>query len=126
MKLTLSIPDELYESLGKSAGSAKIEAHILRTLKAFGELDLAQRPLILTPDQRRGVEEVFRTTIGSADELITKLRHLALFTIGPVERVLDSNELAVLREQAHFHGSEPEAYLRFVANEVIDRCLDRI
>lgn len=128
MKITLSIPDDLHEALLLKAGdAAKFDAHIVWALTRFGaELSKHERFILLKGKDRQAVEHVFQTTIADVGDLLLKLKHLALFKMGPVERVLDASELAILKDQALFHGRSPEAYLTDVANDIISRTIGHI
>lgn len=129
MKITFSIPDELYEKYQAQAERKTrngVADEILERLERFADIPADQRAICVVGDTRRELETVFQTTVNSPEDLVTKVKRLCTVKIGPCERSLTAGELVTLQTQAQFMGLPPDQYLLHFVNRVIDESLGRI
>lgn len=129
MKVTLSVPDETYDTLRKQAKDKTekgVASEILARIERFKDAPPSDRVLVLQAPERRQLERLFQTTLGSVEDLISKVRRLCSVSFGTVEVPFTYDELIRLREQAEFHGWTPEQFVTMVSSELKDRFFERI
>lgn len=114
MKLTISIPDELYEKL-KTCNKKDwpVEKTAADLLAAF-PLDLRDRYLLLTPTERKELERILACPIYEAKELIKRVANRASVTIGHVRLSPTDAQMHRLAARAKANNKTPEQE----ANEV--------
>jgi hypothetical protein len=86
----------------------------------------AEREMIITGDDRRALEAVFKTTITDGTELIKHVRGMATIKIGKVEHTFAPDELARLQMQATFHGNTLEGFIKNMIEEIAGRMLEQV
>ena len=69
MKITLTLPDELYDSLKHQVGDdgRKVPNLIRECLERCGSLSHTSRPIILNVEHRLALEEILESTINSPE-----------------------------------------------------------
>jgi len=125
MKLTIDIPDDLYELYEKQAlttGKEEVENRLLR----FKDVPRDDRALVIFGDQRRQLEGIFQTTLESFDRLIAQIKNLGSVKIGPIERVFTPSEIIRLQDQARFHGWSEVDYMKLTVDEALDYVFNRM
>jgi len=128
MILKMFIPDEQVQELQETLHTADPDAVLKEIRRRVAALSLTKpgdRILLILPDDRRRLEAVFQVPIQTAEQLIDRVKRLSAVQIGPVTRHFTHDEVMRLQEQARFHGWSAEDYALLVANEVLDRMMDR-
>lgn len=129
MKLTLTLPDELYEHYQQQAQKQTpqaIEKELIARLTRFKDVPNQERAVVLWGDDRRAIEGIFQTTIDTPAELIRKIKQLCTVKIGPIDKQLTASDLSILHTQATFHGIPVDDFLLTVITRVLDESLGRI
>jgi hypothetical protein len=128
MKLTLQIPDDVYDRLKKSAKGnypKDVEEEILRRLQQFLDIPRGERVIMLHGPGRQAIEAYFEGPLDSPEHLLTQIRHFGLLKIGEIEVQIPADVLALLGEQARFHGTDANTYLRetvaYILKELVNR-----
>jgi len=113
MKITLTLPDELYDSLKKNVGDdgRKVPNLIRECLERYGNLSPATRPIILGVEHRLALEEILESTINSPEAVVDLCQRLATIDMGEVECPFSIDELEIMKQQAAFMGETMEQYL---------------
>lgn len=122
MKVTLTIPDELYDLYEARGGVAEMA----KTLTRFKDVPSTERCLTVWGKDRLDLEKVVQTTVESPDRLLNFMRNMGSVKIGPVERIFSPSELIRIGDQAKFHGWTPDAYMRYTVDQALDYIFDRI
>lgn len=130
MKITLNIPDEVFETYEKQGVTPnktytpkeEIEARIVR----FAGVSRHDRALIVQGDDRKKLEEFFQTTVETPERLLKFIKNMGMVKIGHVERVFTPDELLRLETQAKFHGWTSEKFIELTVNEALDYAFQRI
>jgi hypothetical protein len=128
MKITLTVPDELYEGYLRQAKNLPVKADMLmvKALQQLAGVIPDDRAILLQGDERRAIEEVFQTTVDSAADLVRKVRLASAVKIGEVSRPLTPGEASMLASQAGFHGQSVEAYVKTSVDKVMEQLLNGI
>lgn len=114
MKLTISIPDELYEKLQDCNKKGwPVEKTAADLLAAF-PLDLRDRHLLLTSTERKELERILNCPLYEAKELIRRVANRASITIGHVRLSPTDAQMQKLAKRAAANHRTPEAE----ANEI--------
>lgn len=113
MKITLTLPDELYESLKQQVGddARKIPTLIRERLERYGTLAPETRPIILGVEHRLALEEILESTINSPEAVVELCRRLVAIDLGEIECPFTIDELEIMKQQANFMGETMEQYL---------------
>lgn len=122
MKITLTIPDELYDTYDKRGGAAEM----VKTLTRFAEVPSTERALLVWGKDRLALEAIMQTTVETPKRLLDFLRNCGSIKVGPVERIFSPSEIARLGDQAKFHGRTEAEWLRFTAEQALDYIMDRM
>lgn len=122
MKVTLTIPDELFETYEKRGGTKEM----LATLTRFADVPSTERALVVWGKDRLQLEAIMQTTMESPKRLLDALRNCGSIKIGPVERIFSPSEIARLGDQAKFHGRTEAEWLSYTAEQALDYILDRM
>lgn len=125
MKITLTIPDELYEVYERH-GKGDAPAAIKAQLDKFKDVPPAERTLTVWGNDRLALEKIIQTTVESPERLLAFLRNAGSVKIGHVERIFSPAEMIRINTQAQFHGRTPREYVEMTANEALDYLFDRI
>lgn len=114
MKITISIPDELYEKL-KTCNKKDwpVEKTAADLLAAF-PLDLRDRHLLLLPAERKELERILACPIYESKELIKRVANRASVTIGNVRLTPTDAQMHKLAARAKANNRSPEVE----ANEI--------
>lgn len=133
MKLTLTVPDELYDAYRAQTPGQKNQEAVAKTildrLQAFKEADPSngERHLLILAPARRELEAIFDRSVDSAVDLIRQIKYLCVFKIdGGVEHTFKAGELAQLKEQAEFHGIPVDDFVRDTFQRAVDEMLMRV
>lgn len=112
MKVTFTVPDELYDIYLKQAkhDPKKVTAEMKARLERYALAGGPDRPLILTGDHRRALEDILETTIDSAEEIVTMCQRLSRINLGEVVCDFSVSELETMQQQAQFMGETMEEY----------------
>jgi hypothetical protein len=124
MKLTIQIPDDLYDAIKKQAKGTypkDVEAEVLHRLTLLKDVPHTDRFILLFGAERKALEAVFQTTVDDASDLVRKVHHMGLFRFGEVEFPLTPEELAFLGEQARFFGLDPHEHITRTGRQVLDQ-----
>jgi len=122
MKVTLTIPDALYETYEARGG----DAEMVKTLTRFAEVPSTERCLTVWGADRLALEAVMQTTVETPKRLLDFLRNCGSVKIGAIERIFSPSELIRIGDQAKFHGWTPEAFMKYTADQALDYIFDRI
>jgi hypothetical protein len=128
MMMTLVLDDAMYAAFKEQAKERTgpgVEREVLRRLKETLEVPRNDRLVLVYGDQRRELEAQFDTTINSPADLVSKVRHLAMFKVGDVEVPLTAGQAALLGEQARFHGKDLQTYMRETAVQIVNELINR-
>lgn len=125
MKITLTIPDDLYDTYERH-GKGNAEVAIKAQLDKFKDIPPAERTLTVWGNDRLALEKIIQTTVESPARLLAFLRNCGSIKIGPVERIFSPDELVRLGDQAKFHGRSESEWLKFTAEQALDYIMDRM
>lgn len=127
-KLTLTVEDDVFETLKADAALPRaktVEQEAAHRLKRFADVNRSKRVLVIPSDLRQQLEAIIGASIGDAADLVRQVKNLSCVKIGLIERPLTDGESIRLREQAAFHGQDPDTYAKLVIEEVFARLFDR-
>lgn len=117
MKLTLSLPDDLYEHYLKKhcrGNPAKLPSLALSILQRFKEVREEDRVLIVMPEDRGRLEALLPANPGpsipSASDLVRRVEMLASMQIGEVKIPFTPNQLEELKRRAERNGKSLQEY----------------
>lgn len=125
MKISLSIPDELYETYIKKFGIQGAHNRMKQAIDAYKEVELSDRAIIVASDNRRAIEAVFQTTIDDAPKLVKLIQNMSRVSLGNIDMEFSSDQLARMEAQAGFHGRTLEQYIRETVKELKETMLER-
>ena len=121
MKVTIQIPDDVYDTLGQT--HQEVQAQISRRLKLLPTpIDPDDKLVVVSADQRRIIEAAVHRQIDAADDLVFVVKALASLKIGPIERALSVSEAQRLAAYADSMGL-PAAQ---AAQELLDPIFDEL
>ena len=102
MKITLSLPDDLYEAYAdRSQGKASIEDLLLSQLERFREVSPMDRVVVVLPRERAALEQKLSGgMLRDGADLLRKVEALADIEIGGVKVEFTLGELRNLRTYA--------------------------
>ena len=126
MKIVLDLPEATVAKYESQAPDGSAGSEMCRRLTSFANVPVDDRALVISGDNRRKLEAAFQTTLDDFDKLYQLVTNMNSLKIGPVERAFSVDELARLREQAHFHGWSEEDYMKLTVNEALDYIFQRI
>lgn len=108
MKLTLTIPDALYETLKEVTPNTKtVEATATAILSAF-PVDLRERPVLISNSHRKSLEKLLNAPLPTAAELITRVQNLSSIHIGAVRLEPTPAQLRRLADRAKKNKRTPQ------------------
>jgi len=125
MKVTFSIPDDLYEAYEMRAeGPGKVNLLLKETLERFVDAPPpSDRPITLDADQRRRLEAIADTTLEDGDEVCDLVERLAGLELGEIAYQFTIDQLVRLEEQAESKGLELHEYVDLAMERFWDwRC----
>lgn len=95
MKITLSLPDDLYERYAERAGGkVTAEELILAQLERFKEVSPMDRVLVVLPKERAALEnKLGGSSLRDGQDLLSKVESLASIEIGGVKVDFSPGEL---------------------------------
>ena len=127
MRVTIDIPDELYDAVQAKADSkdkADVNKRIRSVLQAFNDVEeKGDRYIILKGESRREVERILESTITSGEELARKLKNLSVVSIGESTIEFNETEQRQIHSQAQFWSETPEVYIERVMREAFNTAL---
>ncbi len=126
MKITINIPDAIYDTYEKRVGEGAVVAEIEKTAVRFAAVPSGERTIVIWGADRLKLEGIFQTTIDSPEKLYQMLRNVATLKIGIIERVFSPNEVIRLQDQARFHGWSEQKFLELTSNEALDYVFNRL
>lgn len=125
MKVTLTIPDELFETYqGQTGFGTTVQQTIVSRLVAYAEADPKERPIIVTRETRQRLEDILESTIESPKAIAELCERLATIDLGEVGHTLSVDELERLRSQARFFGESVDEYLERTLGEFVRYALN--
>lgn len=125
MKLTLTIPDALYEQYERH-GKGDATTAITAQLDKFKEIPPAERTLTVWGNDRLALERIIQTTVESPARLLSFLRNCGSVKIGPIVREFSPSEMIRIGDQAKFHGWTEAEYVKYTVDQALDYIFDRI
>lgn len=114
MKLTLQVPDELYETYAAAANSdvpSEVAAFMLARLDHFQWAN-AEGYLHLDPATRVRLEELMAGPLPTVDKLIERVSALASITLGGIRLDFSPGQLAEIARRAKRNGESVEVLTR--------------
>lgn len=126
MKISLTIPDSLFEHYVQKYGIPGCYTRIRQGMELLKDVPANDRVLFIDPDRRRALEAVFQIPIADAEHLVKETEKMNRVRIGDVQITFDHGELARMKEQAGFHGRTFEVFATEMATEIKDRMLEKI
>lgn len=125
MKITFSLPDDLYEAYEmKADGPGKVNLLIKETLERFVDAPpLSSRPITLDADQRRRLEAVADTTLEDGDEVCELAERLSGIGLGEIQYQFTIDQLMRLEDRAESQGLSLQEYVELAMERFWDwRC----
>lgn len=126
MKISLHLPDELFEHYVKVWGIPNCYNKMKEAVAAMKDMKQHDRYLIICGDVRRDIEATFQTTLDTPDKLAKLVKNLNSVKIEDVEMRFTPDELARIDMQASFHGRDRDTYIREMITEIKDRFLEKV
>jgi len=126
MKVTITLPDTVYEAIEARVGVENVGKELAKTIERFGHVPAGERALVIWGADRLKLEGVFQTTIDDAAKLYNMLRNTASLKIGIIERPFSPSEIIRLQDQARFHGWSEQKFLELTSNEALDYVMNRM
>ena len=126
MKVTVDLTEAVWVKLMDRAAtkdSKGVAVVAAQTISRFADIPQSDRVLIVKAPERRRLEEIIQTTVGSSEELIDLVRRMSQVKIGVVEYPLTSAQTIALTEQARFHGWDVAGYIKMTTDECMGRML---
>ena len=113
MKVTLSLPDELYESYALAVKGTKLtpETQMVAHLTTLAPIKPNQRAIIVTGADLNELERRFGRSLNVAGELVQLVDALASLSIGSYKLELSPGQLVAAQQRATRLGMTFEAYL---------------
>ncbi len=125
MKVTIQIPDEVYENLGGTQQS--IQQQVSLRLRLLPDpIDPADKLVVVTAAARQALEQLIQRPIDAPADLVDHLRNGARITIGPITRMLSTSEAERLQVYATAHGVSIDAAAKDLFEPMIDDLLNRV
>lgn len=126
MKVNVSIPDSLFEQYVKQYGLPAAYNRMRQAIDLCKDVQVNDRTILVTGDNRRALEEVFQTTIDDATKLVKLVQNVTRVTLGGVDMKFSDDQLQRLDMQAKFHGRTTEQYIRETVQELAATMLERV
>lgn len=128
MKLTLTIPDDVFEAYVKQAGRATFEELVVNDLTWASATPAKDRWLLLTPADRRLLEQALGgLPVADFDHLITRLRNLAGVRLGKEQRFsFTPAQLAEIHRRAARLGHDPEIEVEDMYKQIVSEFVKAI
>ena len=124
MKLSITIPDDVYELYVKKYGVKQAYHYMRKAVELFKDMDETDRYLFLVGDDRRAVEAIFQTTLDSGKKLAKLCQRLQNVEISGTHVDFNTEELERLQMQATFHGKDLKTFIHDLAVEIKTQILE--
>lgn len=124
MKVTFSLPDDLYEQYEARATGSTVNVLIKETLERFVDAPpIKDRPILIDAADRRRIESVLDSTAEDGDAVATLVERLASMELGEFSYQFTVDQLTRLEEQADSYGIGLQQYLELAMERFWDwRC----
>ena len=127
MRVTIDLPDDLYQALAKQATTKKVldvNKRIKEILAEFHTVAVkGDRFVILKGKPRLDIERVLESTVHSGEELAIKVKNMSTVKVGDIACDFNETEQRQIQAQAEFWGEPPAAYVKRVAKEAFQVAL---
>lgn len=126
MKFNISIPDSLFEKYVKNYGLPAAYNRMRQALELCQDIQVHDRAILVTGDDRRALEAVFETTIDDSTKLVKLVQNVTRVRLGNVDIGFSDDQLVRLDMQAKFHGRTTEQYIKETIEELKATMLERV
>lgn len=126
MKFNISIPDSLFEKYVKQYGLPAAYNRMRQALELCQDIQVNDRTILVTGDDRRALEAVFQTTIDDATKLVKLVQNVTRVSLGGIDIGFSDDQLVRIDMQAKFHGRTTEQYIRETIDELKAAMLERV
>lgn len=130
MRVTLNLPDDLYQQLEKQAADKTkpaVNKRIKAILSTFNDVEEAgDRYIIIKGKHRREIEAILQGTAHTADELTTKIKNMSTVSVGEHDMPFTVEETRQIQAQAAFWGEDTDVYVKRIVKEAFDTALGLI
>lgn len=116
MKLTISLPDDLYDEITVKSKESKLNLNdwLVKRLLATKDLDLAARFVLLSGDSLIETEAALDSNhLTSSDAFLSALKKRLTISFGGIDLKLSVGELAELTRRAERNRRTPEEELKY-------------
>lgn len=120
MKLSLTLPDDLYDTYEAAASAAGVSLNTYLKDRLQATTSLTYRPLFLTPDERRDIEVLADIPIGSGRQLVDLVRRCLTLDLGSADMHLSADQLGWLEQIADGNGMTLSDYMEQQVPEFVD------
>ena len=108
MKLQITIPDELHDKLLLATPKSKsVEYTIVGLLTAF-PIDLRERYMLITNDERHEIEKLLSVPVANTKELLKRIATHASVSIGNIRLNPTAQQMAKLESRAKANHRTPQ------------------
>lgn len=130
MRVTIDLPDDLFENLVAHCPEAKpdkaaVNREIRGRLERLTEVNLKHdRWFIVGGDDRRKLEAIFQTSVVDSADLAKRTERLNQFGLGDLVRPMTDGEALMVQERAGIYGIEGAVYLRQILDKTFEDVLN--
>jgi len=118
MKVTISVPDELIETLQSYVVRGKsLETVISGIVQAF-PVDLREPYLLINNDERKEIQRLLDVPIPTTKELLRRIATHASLTLGNIRVQANTAQMAKLAERAKANGCDPQEYAEVIFGQM--------
>lgn len=112
MKITLSLPDDLYDELVAQAGDDKaIKSFIAERLEATKNYAAQSKAITLSEEQRARLQAITDRTVATADDVVKAFESIVRFDIGEFVYEFPVEDLDALASQAEYWDQPLDEYV---------------
>ncbi len=105
MRVTMNLPDDLFEGICRAAGERPVDEEIAGRLRRFLDVPLGERGVLISGKEREDLERVLGgLPLRDSKDVVERARKLASIEIGEVNVPFSISELNELQRRARKRG----------------------
>lgn len=118
MKVTVTITDALYETLAAITPKGKDVSDTAAGILAAYPLDIRERHLVVSAEERKSIEKILNASIPTTKELLKRIENHASVKIGNIRLTPTTAQMKKLETRAANNHRTPEEEANIIFQQI--------